>query len=489
MRLSTKIFLGFGLVIFCSFFDSFVNYKLSEKVNTNTGFLTSSETVMRFSNQLHKRIIEMQSGFRGFLLTDNENFLEPYYQGLEEIPSLLKGEKNLIKSQTIQVHKLDSIEVLHQRWIVYANTLINTRKAADTSAIAREKYKMLFENEVKKEFGKKLNDRIKKIFDQFDQYEYSVRKNRRENLAASINTTHDLSIGLGMLTLVIAVVSSLVITKNISGRILKMVTLAQQISKGHFTIIEDKQNDELTTLSQSLNVMSLRLDKSFKDLEKKNAELDQFAYVVSHDLKAPLRGMYNILEWIKEDLPNELSKEMNQYMEKLRGRITRLEGLVNGLLDYAKIGRVAGKINLVDVHALVNDICEILVPANFTVNIAANLPTIKTDKLKLEQVFNNLISNAVKYNNKPDGKIDIECEEQLNFYKFVIRDNGVGISKIYFDKIFVLFQTLREKNEVESTGIGLAIVKKIVEEEKGKIQVESELGKGSTFSFTWPKNL
>jgi signal transduction histidine kinase len=487
MRLSTKIFIGFGLVIFFSFFDSFVNYKLSEKVNTNTGFLTSSEAVIRFSNQLHKSIIEMQSGFRGFLLTENENFLQPYYQGLNEVPALLKEEKALLKTQNLQLTKLDSIELLHSKWITYATTLIQAKKKAPSSSEAALQYNLLFENELKKEVGKKLNDRIKEIFAQFDQQEYQLRKTRRINLAATTSNTRDLSISLGMVTLIIALVSSVIITKNISNRINKMVNLAQQISRGHFTIIEDKRKDELTTLSESLNIMSVRLNKSFNELEKKNAELDQFAYVVSHDLKAPLRGMYNILEWIREDLPNQISEELNIYLEKLRGRIIRLEGLVNGLLDYAKVGRAASKTNVVDVKELVKDICEMLVPANFKVNISNNLPIITVDKLILEQVFTNLISNAVKYNNKAQGEIDINYRDGGQHHKFFVKDNGVGIPQKYFEKIFVLFQTLREKNEMESTGIGLAIVKKIVEEQKGTIIVESEVGKGSTFVFTLPK--
>jgi signal transduction histidine kinase len=489
MRLSTKIFIGFGLVIFFSFFDSFVNYKLSEKVNTNTGFLTSSEAVIRFSNQLHKSIIEMQSGFRGFLLTENENFLQPYYEGLNEVPKLLKEEKALLKQQNFQLSQLDSIEFLHNKWIKYATTLIQAKKEAPTSPDAATLYKRLFENELKKEVGKKLNDRIKEIFATIDQQEYQLRQNRRINLAATTSDTRELSISLGILTLIIAIVSSLIITRNISNRINKMVNLAQQISRGQFTIIEDKRQDELTTLSESLNIMSVKLNKSFNELEKKNAELDQFAYVVSHDLKAPLRGMYNILEWIREDLPNQLSDELNQYLEKLRGRIIRLEGLVNGLLEYAKVGRVAGKVNVVDVKELVKDVCEMLVPVSLKVNISNNLPQIIGDKLIIEQVFTNLVSNAVKYNNKAQGEIEINYRDAGIYHEFIVKDNGVGISEKYFEKIFVLFQTLREKNESESTGIGLAIVKKIVEEQKGTIIVQSEVGKGSSFIFTLPKKL
>jgi signal transduction histidine kinase len=269
-----------------------------------------------------------------------------------------------------------------------------------------------------------------------------------------------------------------------------MVHLADEISQGKFEKIEDTQNDELTALSSSLNLMSYRLDKSFSELERKNKELDQFAYVVSHDLKAPLRGMYNIFHWIEEDLSNELSDQMKKYLNMMGGRIRRLESLISGMLEYARIGRVNNlPLEETNVKELLNEIGEMIVPQDFTFEVDDNMPVFYTQRIRLQQVFTNLVSNAVKYHGGVKGHIKVSCHEEENYFQFSVSDNGIGIAAEYHEKIFVIFQTLREKNEQESTGVGLAIVKKIIEDQKGTIEVFSEAGSGTTFVFNWPKEM
>jgi signal transduction histidine kinase len=234
--------------------------------------------------------------------------------------------------------------------------------------------------------------------------------------------------------------------------------------------------------------MSVKLDKSFSELARKNKELDQFGYVVSHDLKAPLRGIDNIVRWIEEDHQHELSTPLKKYIELVKGRILRLEALINGLLEYSKIGRTKLIIDTVNVTNMIKEIAEIIVPKSFTFSIKGCLEEFPAEKLRLEQVFTNLISNAVKYHDKPGGTITVSCEEfDKDFYQFEVRDDGPGIAAEYHEKIFIIFQTLKEKDAFESTGVGLAIVKKIIDEQKGTIKVVSEPGQGSAFIFTWPK--
>ena len=161
--------------------------------------------------------------------------------------------------------------------------------------------------------------------------------------------------------------------------------------------------------------------------------------------------------------------------------------MINGLLAYARIGRKQQEAEQVDIDGLVKELVEVLVPQNFIVTLG-KLPVIKTPRLLIEQVFSNLISNAVKYNDKSRGEIRIDARELANAYEFTDSDNGIGIQSEYFDKIFIIFQTLKERDAFESTGVGLAIVKRIVEEQKNTIRVESEPGKGTRFIFTWHKN-
>jgi signal transduction histidine kinase len=428
-------------------------------------------------------MIEMQSGFRGFLLTGQKSFLQPFYEGMKSVPTLLKEQRTLINTHA-QVTKLDSIEALHFRWLDYANSLITTR--LDTFPEASARYRELFETKLKMEVGKKMNDRIQKIFLSFDNDEYQIRQVRRKVLQQSITNTRNISLLLTVISIVLALLSSLYFIRTITGRIGKMVTLADKISKGEFRTIDDVKRDELNKLAVSLNSMSQTLEKNFNELTKKNKELDQFAYVVSHDLKAPLRGIANVISWIEEDHGEEISEAVRNDLQRIKGRTNRLENMINGLLEYARIGKIKKGTELVDLQSMVSEIAELIVPKSFSFRIESALPSIRTERIHIEQVFTNLISNAVKYNKKEKGSIVISARQLEKHYEFSVTDDGPGIEQEYFDKIFIIFQTLQERDAFESTGVGLAIVKKIIEDHKGTISVSSSVGKGSTFTFTWP---
>ena len=223
------------------------------------------------------------------------------------------------------------------------------------------------------------------------------------------------------------------------------------------------------------------------DLEKNNKELDQFAYVVSHDLKAPLRAINNLAEWIVEDMP-EMPDIVRDNLALLRGRILRMENLINGVLDYSRIGRTQIEKQTVDIKLMLDQIVETIVPdQNFQVSIDVNMPEIYDAKILLYQVFSNIIGNAVKYNDKEIGKIDCIYEELPGFHQFRIKDNGPGIPQEYQEKVFGVFQTIEARDKKESTGIGLSIVKKIIEEKGGVIYIDSKESNGASFIFTIPK--
>jgi signal transduction histidine kinase len=484
MTIRIKLYIGFLILILIFIVDFFVNQGLSGNVNRNSEFLGNSENIIRNSNVIHKNIISMQSGFRGFLLTDNKIFLQPYYDGLKSVPPLILLQKQLVNNPG-QIQILDSISSLHALWIDYANTLITTK--TDTVPESYLKYRDLLESKVKKEVGKKLNDEIATLFETFDNNEYKVRQERRAALFSSITYTRNITLLLTGLSILIAIISSVYIIRFITKRISKMVRFASEISRGNFITINDNKDDELKTLSESLNSMSNTLDQSFKELNSKNYELDQFAYVVSHDLKAPLRGIDNITKWMIEDHGHDITPDLRSNIELIKGRTHRLENMINGLLEYARIGKMRKGVELVDTDKMVRELVSVLVPHSFKVTIEGEMPVLKAEKIRLEQVFSNLISNAYKHNNQPEGRIIIKSADAGQFYEFTISDNGPGIKKEYFEKIFIIFQTLQERDAFESTGVGLAIVKKIINEQKAEIRVESELGKGTSFIFTWPK--
>jgi len=482
LKLSSQILLAFSIVLLLSIIDSYTNYLLSVKVKQNSDFLNKSESIIRNSGRLHKALIEMQSAFRGFLLTEDTNFLENYDIGINTVPALFTEQKELIKENKEQSSILDSIYGLHWQWVDYANSLIEARKKIATSESSYAMYNRLFESKLKQQVGKKINDDITGKFLDFDRNEYGLRSIHGRKLISSIERTHTFSFIFLTLTIIVGIGSTIYIVSLISKRIKTMVHLAENISRGEFATVNDTRNDELTRLTTALNIMSGKLNKNIKELEKQNMELDKFAYVVSHDLKAPLRGIHNAIKWIGEDMGSELSPQMKQYLSIIPQRTKRMEDLINGLLDYART-REKTKPERTDVNELVKNIVEEIVPPHFKVEMH-DLPVFYSERLKLERVFTNLISNAVKYTLRENEHLIVSCRELPHFYEFSVKDNGMGIEPEYHEKIFEIFQTLREKNEKESTGIGLAIIKKIIDDQHCTIKVNSTPGKGAEFVFT-----
>lgn len=249
-------------------------------------------------------------------------------------------------------------------------------------------------------------------------------------------------------------------------------------------IAEEALRDRAAELAR----LSTILAKTNAALEKRNAELDHFAYIVSHDLKAPLRAIANLSTWIEEDLLDLLNPETQRNMNLLRGRVHRMEALINGLLQYSRVGRVKTIVDLVNVDALLAEIVNSLAPPpTFTITIQPGMPTFLTERLPLEQVFANLLGNCLKHHPRSDGNATISVQDKEAFYEFAVADDGCGIAPQYHEKIFVMFQTLEARDKVENTGVGLAIVKKIIENKGGTIRLESQINQGSTFYFTWPK--
>jgi signal transduction histidine kinase len=224
-------------------------------------------------------------------------------------------------------------------------------------------------------------------------------------------------------------------------------------------------------------------------LETSNRDLDQFAYVASHDLRAPLRGIANLGAWIEEDLGTALTEKSAGYLRLLRRRVQRLDDLIQGILDYSRAGRVPDAPQQIETGELVREVLELLeVPAAVTVDIDDNLPTLVTTRVPLQQVFMNLISNALKHNTAAVPCIEIGAEPVPDGWELYVRDNGPGVPARFHAQIWGLFQTLKSRDLVESTGIGLAIVRRIVEAHGGRAWLDSEEGRGATFRFTWPND-
>ena len=273
---------------------------------------------------------------------------------------------------------------------------------------------------------------------------------------------------------------------------------------------EEAQRAEATRRSEELATLNARLKASNEELrfslkaaeDSRNAaeeaasamaeayrQLDQFAYVASHDLKAPLRGIANLAQWIQDDATEKLSGESAEHLRLLQGRVQRMEALIDGILAYSRAGRAGAAAERVDTGALVREVIDLVAPPeNVAISVPEDLPTLETELLPLQQVFMNLLVNAVKYSSaeRPDPAIRLDWRNTKEAVEFCVSDNGPGIAPEFHERVWGIFQVLTSRDKIEGTGVGLAVVKKIVESRGGKVSLESVPGEGAAFRFTWP---
>ena len=227
-------------------------------------------------------------------------------------------------------------------------------------------------------------------------------------------------------------------------------------------------------------------EELLNSLEKQNEQLNDYAHIVSHDLKSPLRSISALLSWTKEDFEEKLGEQSLVNLNLMQDKIEKMDKLISDILNYSSIENEGMNTELVDINVILNTIVNsIYIPEHIKVLVKQKLPTLKADATRMQQLFQNLISNAVNYIDKEKGLVEVDYTETSEFYIFSIKDNGVGIPEEYHEKIFKMFSTLG--NYENSSGIGLNIVKKVVELYKGKIWIESEVGIGSTFFFSIAK--
>lgn len=252
-------------------------------------------------------------------------------------------------------------------------------------------------------------------------------------------------------------------------------------------------NDKIYIIGVSRDITARQeAEKEKEELIEKlramNEELEDFAHIVSHDLKAPLRGIKTIGGWLLMDHLNNLDEDGKELVQLLNRRVERMYNLIEGILQYSRVGHNNSETKILDIKQVINELIDDLEkPAHFSINITSDLPIIANDSTQIRQVFQNFITNAIKYNDKEKGLIEISCKDLETHWEFCISDNGPGIQPKYHEKIFQIFQTLQKRDDFESTGIGLTIVSKIIKNNFGEIRIDSAQGKGAKFYFTIKK--
>lgn len=247
---------------------------------------------------------------------------------------------------------------------------------------------------------------------------------------------------------------------------------------------------DLTSFIEEQSKEILRVNKQREDLlkhlESKNEELNNYAHIVSHDLKSPLRSIDSLITWVLEDDKNVVNEESKIHLNLILKNVEKMDALISGILNYSTIDKAELDRYEVDTHYIVSELSEVLfVPKNVSLIIKNNLPIIIGDKFRLQQLFQNLIQNAIKSIEKEEGFVEVGAVEKEAEWEFYVKDTGEGISEQYFKKIFKIFEKIDDNQN--ATGIGLAIVKRIIDFYGGKIWLESQVSKGTTFYFTIPK--
>ncbi|ABW30017.1 sensor histidine kinase [Acaryochloris marina] len=417
--------------------------------------IVHTQKVLRTSDQLLNALINAETGIRGYGLTEDQKFLVSYREALPEIEPTLQALSQQVQENPEQSQQITELKLLIQQELdILAKTLKQIENDFRFAPQAPRLGALV-------EQGKARMDAVRQSLQDFKdaEQEILVRRRTRLNQARFVN---DALLGVSGVISLLGIAAALSLYRQ---------TEKQMLRRG----------DELAATNRILATANLTL-------ADRNKELDQFTYVVSHDLKAPLRAIANLSEWIEEDLDEKLDEENRYQMNLLRKRVHRMEALINGLLQFSRVGRRQSTIETVRVGDLLADIIDSLAPpAEFKIEIVGPMPTLKTDTLQLQQVFSNLLSNAIKHHHQSEGHIRISEQKQLDFYEFMVSDDGPGIAEDYHDKIFKIFQVLDSRDATENTGIGLSIVKKIIESKGGSIQIESEVNHGTTFKFTWPQ--
>jgi len=335
-----------------------------------------------------------------------------------------------------------------------------------------------------------------------------VVEQERAKALAPVNAIAFITLGILLVAILIATTVTILMARSITQPIQNLAKATRTIARtGDLSqdVAVDGQ-DEVGQLATTFNQMIASLRRAEQQvrqlnekleqravertaqLEVANKELEDFAYVASHDLKAPLRAISQLAAWLSTDYADVLDEDGQEYLRLLVGRAKRMHNLIEGLLQYSRVGQVPEKERSVDLDQLVQETIDLLAPPeSIRITIEDKLPTVVGERTHLAQVFQNLLDNAVKFMDKPKGRISLCCVNEGSHWLFSVADNGPGIEKKYHTKIFQMFQTLTPRDEFESTGIGLPLVKKIVETSGGRVWVESTLGQGSTFYFTLPK--
>jgi len=425
-------------------------------------------------------ILDSETGARGFGLGGERRFLQPYNRARGRLGRDLRQLAELSAGQPAQRNRAAAITA--QVRTLYRDVLVPFVAAG--GQISRSEQTLLADE------SKTRVDRLRRLFDQYLRTETLDQK----RMQASTEQREDLALLAMMGGLIIALLALAGQQVLLRRRVLEPIAdLGQAMDRARAGDLEVRANptgrDEVAELGRDFDAMAEELSVSVDDLRRSNAELEQFAYVASHDLAEPLRVMAGFAELLHRRYQGQFDERGERFLTGIIDASTRMRALIDDLLAYSRLAREELRLQEVDTDGLVGSVTEDLARAIAETGAEVrrtNLPVITADPGGLRTVFQNLISNALKFKGDDPPVVEVSAERLDGVWQFSVADNGIGISPDHAERIFRMFQRLHTREEYEGTGIGLALVQRSVERQGGGVAVEPNEGGGTVFRFTIP---
>ncbi|GLY46444.1 sensor histidine kinase [Lentzea sp. NBRC 102530] len=443
------------------------------------------EPAGRRVNDLNRSLLDQETGLRGFILTGQEDFLTPYLEGQKNEADAAKAVRDLVGDVNGRVSR---IEDLARQWRSdYAEITVTAIQLSGT--------KVGVAGDIER--GKVLFDQLRGEVAELRSDIAGLARQGRADLDHAAAVVLWLVIGMGVLLVAVIGGLSLLLHRLLIAPLANLAAHTRQVASGDFEHEIDAEGPrETVQLGEDVNAMRHRivqelatLDAAKTELQRSNSELEQFAYVASHDLQEPLRKVASFCQLLQRRYGGQLDERADQYIDFAVDGAKRMQVLINDLLAFSRVGRLTREQTVIDLNELVRQVVDSysdrIEQTGARLEIA-DLPSVRGEASLLSAVFQNLISNALKFTGTETPVISIDVQKDGEMWKFTVRDNGIGIESEYADRIFVIFQRLHPKDAYPGTGIGLAMCRKIVEYHGGTIWLKTDVDSGTTFEFTLP---
>ncbi|WP_158851910.1 sensor histidine kinase [Saccharothrix deserti] len=432
--------------------------------------------------QIDTALINQENGVRGYVLTAKQDFLTPYTDGQRiEHESIDAARSALASVRPDLVRDLDEVDQLAADWRQsYAEPLVNLVYVSGNPQTAL----------ADAERGKALFDRVRAAIDELGGKLEQASEEAQRELDDVVGEVLWLVVALGVLLVLIISGVAVMLYRIVIAPLSGLAADVRQVSSGDYAhAVEAGGPRETVMLGQDVEAMRVRILADLEELRRSNSELEQFAYVASHDLQEPLRKVASFCQLLERRYSGQLDERGEQYLQFAVDGAKRMQVLINDLLAFSRVGRMSREQTMVDLDELVAEVLdnysELIEGTGATVEVA-DLPTVRGEASLLGGVFGNLIGNALKFHGKNPPQVRVDVERTGELWTFDVSDKGIGIDPEYAERIFVIFQRLHHKDDYPGTGIGLAMCRKIVEYHGGTIWLDTGQETGTTFKFTLP---